>query len=167
MKGLFRICLMAMLGVILVVSKEALVFLPNVELISLLTILFTLVFKKTAVGSVAVFLLLEGLLYGFGLWWLMYLYIWPLLAVLTWLFRWMKRNWQWAVFAGIFGLAFGSLCSLVYLPIGGISMTLAWIASGLYFDVIHGIANFLLALVLYYPLRAVMDKLNSQLLKMK
>ena len=95
---LVDLCLMAMMGTVMVVSKETLAALPNVELVSLLTILFTLVFRRRVLGALAVFLMLEGLLYGgFGLWWLMYLYVWPLLAGLTWLFRWMKHSWQWAV----------------------------------------------------------------------
>lgn len=156
---LTSLCLMAMMGTVMVVSKEALAFLPNVELVSLLTILFTLVFRRRVIGGLGVFLLLEGLLYGFGLWWLMYLYIWPLLAALAWLFRWMKRSWQWAVLSGLFGLAFGSLCSLVYLPMGGVSMVIAWIISGFTFDLIHAGGNFLLALLLYHPLRMALEKL--------
>ena len=126
-RRLWDVCLMAMLGVVMLASKEALAFLPNIELVSLFTILFTLVFRQRVLGALGVFLLLEGLLYGFGSWWVMYLYIWPLLALLTWLFRWMKRGWQWAILAGLYGLAFGTLCSLVYLPVGGPSMALAWV----------------------------------------
>ena len=159
---LISLCLIAMMGTLLVISKEALAFLPNVELVSLLTILFTLVFGKRAVGALAVFLLLEGVLYGFGTWWVMYLYIWPLLALLTWLFRWMKRGWQWAIFAGLYGLAFGTLCSLVYLPVGGPSMMLAWIISGLPFDFTHAGGNFVLTLLLYHPLRKVLEMLDRQ-----
>ena len=74
---LVDLCLMAMMGTVMVVSKETLAALPNVELVSLLTILFTLVFRRRVLGALAVFLMLEGLLYGgFGLWWLMYLYVW-------------------------------------------------------------------------------------------
>ena len=160
---LTSLCLMAMMGTVMVVSKEALAFLPNVELVSLLTILFTLVFRRQVIGGLGVFLLLEGVLYGFGLWWLMYLYVWPLLAVLVWLFRWMKRSWQWAVFSGLFGLAFGSLCSLVYLPTGGVSMVIAWIISGFTFDLVHAGGNFMLALLLYHPLRTALDKLDRWL----
>ena len=47
------LCLMAMMGTVMVVSKEALAFLPNVELVSLLTILFTLVFRRKAIGGLA------------------------------------------------------------------------------------------------------------------
>ena len=163
MKRLWDICLMALLGVVLVASKQALAALPNIELVSLFTILFTLVFRRRVLGALGVFLLLQGLLYGFGSWWAMYLYVWPLLALLTWLFRWMDKAWQWAIFSGLYGLAFGTLCSLVYLPVGGPSMALAWILSGLPFDAVHAAGNFALALVLYRPLRLALDRLERQL----
>ena len=163
MKRLWDICLMALLGVVLVASKQALAALPNIELVSLFTILFTLVFRRRVLGALGVFLLLQGLLYGFGSWWAMYLYVWPLLALLTWLFRWMDKAWQWAIFSGLYGLAFGTLCSLVYLPVGGPSMALAWMLSGLPVDAVHAVGNFALALVLYRPLRLVLDRLERQL----
>ncbi|RKJ40688.1 hypothetical protein D7X94_06370 [Acutalibacter sp. 1XD8-33] len=160
MKRLRGLCAMAMMGVVLAVSKEALAALPNFEAVSLLTVLFTLSFGGWVVGALGVFLLLEGLLYGFGMWWIMYLYIWPLLAALTWLLRRMDRAWQWAIFSGLYGLAFGSLCSLVYLPVGGVKMMFAWVASGLPFDLLHGGGNFLLMLVLYRPLRTALGRLD-------
>ena len=159
---LLSICLMAMMGVLMVVSKEVLAFLPNVELLTLLIILFTLVFGKMVIGALSVFLLLEGLLYGFGIWWIMYLYIWPLLALLTFLFRWMKRAWQWAIFAGLYGLAFGSLCSLVYWPMWSFPAIVGWIAAGLPFDCNHAAFNFLLCLFLYRPLRTGLEQLKKQ-----
>lgn len=160
-KRLVRLCLGAMMGVLLTVSKEVMAFLPNFEPVTLLTVLFTLCFGPLALGAVAVFLLLEGLLYGFGSWWVMYLYIWPLLWCLTWLFRRMDRAWQWAVFAGFYGLCFGTLCSFTYLPVGGVRMMLAWIWSGLPFDLMHAGGNFLLMLVLYSPLRKALEKIKA------
>ncbi len=159
-KRLLGMCLMAMMGVLLTAGKEVMAFLPNFEPVTLLIVLFTLCFGPMALGAVGVFLLLEGLLYGFGSWWVMYLYIWPLLAGLTLLFRWMDRAWQWAVFAGLYGLAFGTLCSLTYLPVGGVRMMFAWIASGLPFDFMHAGGNFLLMLLLYRPLRGALEKLR-------
>ena len=50
-RRLTDLCLMAMMGTVMVVSKEALAFLPNVELVSLLTILFTLVFRRRVIGG--------------------------------------------------------------------------------------------------------------------
>lgn len=164
-KRLVSMCLMAMMGVLLTVSKEVMAFLPNFEPVTLLTVLFTLSFGWLAAGAVAVFLLLEGLLYGFGAWWVMYLYVWPLLCGLAWMFRRMDKAWQWAVFAGLYGLSFGTLCSLVYLPVGGVRMMLAWIASGLPFDLMHAGGNLLLMLVLYRPLRRALEKIKAVSLK--
>lgn len=164
-KRLVSMCLMAMMGVLLTVSKEVMAFLPNFEPVTLLTVLFTISFGWPAAGAVAVFLLLEGLLYGFGTWWVMYLYIWPLLCGLAWIFRRMDKAWQWAVFAGMYGLCFGTLCSLVYLPVGGVRMMLAWIASGLPFDLLHAGGNLLLMLVLYRPLRMALEKIKAVSLK--
>lgn len=158
---LVRLCLAAMMGVLLVVSKEAMAFLPNFEPVTLLVVLFTLSFGALSMGALAVFLLLEGLLYGFGTWWIMYLYVWPLLLGLTWVFRRMDRAWQWAVFVGLFGLAFGTLCSFTYLPVGGVKMMLAWVVSGLPFDLMHAGGNFLLMLLLYRPLRTALEKLKA------
>ena len=160
---LVDLCLMALMGVLLAVSKEALAFLPNIELVSLLLIVFTKTFGGRTVGALAVFLLLEGLLYGFGLWWIMYLYVWPILFLLVWLFRKLEKPWQWAVLSGAFGFSFGTLCAFTYLPIGGFPMMFAWIVSGIAFDIPHGIGNFLLALLLYRPLCAALARLSARL----
>jgi energy-coupling factor transport system substrate-specific component len=161
---LYDLCAMAMMGVLLVVSKEALAGLPNFEAVSLLIILFTLSFGARALGAVGVFLGLEGLLYGFGSWWVMYLYVWPLLWGLAMLLGRalplrLSRGWQWALVSGAYGLAFGTLCSLAYLPVGGVKMAFAWIVSGLPFDAAHGVGNFVLMLVLYYPLHRALESL--------
>lgn len=163
MNRLKSLCLMAMMGVVMMVSKEALSFLPNFELVSLLIILYTQVFGKRVIGAMGVFLILEGLLYGFGLWWLMYLYVWPLLMGLCVLFRKMEKGWQWAILSGLYGLAFGSLCALVYLPMGGPAMMVSWIISGLRFDIFHCIGNFLLALLLYRPLKLGLQRVDRSL----
>lgn len=51
------------------VCKAALSFLPNVELTSFWLIMFTLFFGWKIVLVVPVFILIEGCIYGFGLWW--------------------------------------------------------------------------------------------------
>ena len=57
--------------------------LPNIEMTSFLIILFTLHFGPLVIYAVPVFILIEGMLYGVNLWWIMYLYTWPLLALVT------------------------------------------------------------------------------------
>ena len=157
------ICLMALLGVVIYVLQVAMGFLPNIEPVSLLVILFTLVFKKRVIGILAVFILLEGLTYGFGTWWFMYLYIWPILAFVTYLFRKMDSALSWAILSGAFGLSFGFMCSWVYFVIGGIGGGIAYFVSGMMFDIVHCIGNFALMLLLYKKLRGLLEKLDSRI----
>ena len=83
--------------------------LPNIELTSFLLILFSLRFRRLTLYVVPVFTLIEGLLYGFGLWWVMYLYAWPLLTLAVRPFEQVDSAFFWAVFSGVFGLLFGLL----------------------------------------------------------
>ena len=77
-----RLVLSGLMGALLVVSKQAMSGLPNLEPVSLLIILFALELPRETPGAITVFILLQGVLYGFGLWWVMYLYVWYLLALL-------------------------------------------------------------------------------------
>ena len=44
-------------------------------------------------------------------------------------------------------------------------MVIAWIISGLPFDIGHAVGNFLLALVLFHPLRKALEQLERRLPK--
>lgn len=104
----------AFLAAILVIVQVAFSFLPNIEFVSLLIILYTLVFEKRTVVIIYLFALLEGILYGFGVWWIMYLYVWTILYLLVRIFRKNNSLLLWAVLSGFFGLAFGMLCAVPY-----------------------------------------------------
>lgn len=141
------------------VAKNALAFIPNVELVSLLVILFTLYFGKKILFVIPAFILLEGCIYGFGLWWIMYLYVWPLLALITYIMRKQESVWVWAIMSGSFGLAFGALCSIPYIVLSGPKAAFAWWVSGIPFDILHCVSNFVLCMVLFKPLSKVMRKM--------
>lgn len=151
------LCLVGLCGGLLLVSQVVLAFLPNFELVSLLVILFTRFFRKLVIPAIGVFVLLEGLLYGFGIWWISYLYVWYVLALLTWCFRRRRSLLFWAVFSGGFGLAFGSLTAIPYLWAGDAFAAISYIVTGIPFDLIHGGGNFLLALVLCRPLERLLE----------
>jgi energy-coupling factor transport system substrate-specific component len=138
--------------------KHALAFLPNVELVTLFVILFTLFFQWKILYVLAAFVLIEGCLYGFGIWWIMYLYIWPLLALLTRLFCKNESVWFWSIFSAFYGLIFGALCAIPYFFVGGIKMAFTWWVAGIPFDLIHCVSNFVLCLVLFIPLRTVLKR---------
>ncbi|HKM04949.1 MAG TPA: hypothetical protein VJZ04_10265 [Lachnospiraceae bacterium] len=156
----------ALIGVMVAtieVGKIALSFLPNIELVSLLIILYTLFFGKKVLYAIFTFVLIEGCLYGFGVWWIMYLYIWPLLALITYQFRHQRSVFLFSIISGTFGLFFGALCSIPYFFIGGISMAFSYWVSGLLFDVIHCIGNTVVCLTLFVPLRTVLKKVTYSL----
>ena len=81
------ITLIGMMVAVIEVCKAALSFLPNIELTTFWLILFTLYFGRKILLVIPVFILIEGCIYGFGLWWVMYLYMWPLLVLLVWIFK--------------------------------------------------------------------------------
>lgn len=156
----------AMMVAIIEACKIVLAAIPNVELTTFLIILFTLHFKRRILYVIPTFILIEGAMYGFGPWWLMYLYSWPLLALITWLWRHTTSALSWSILSGIFGLCFGALCSIPYFIIGtigegiksGLATGFAWWVAGIPFDLIHGIANFVIMLVLYHPMNSVLAK---------
>ena len=157
-----KITRIALLSAILYVSKVALEFLPNVELVSLLTVLYTLVFGKEAFLIVTVFNLFELIQWGFGTWWVSYLYVWPLLVLITLLLKKIIKEefLIWSVVSGLFGLIFGSLFAVVYLPVDPAYALAYWI-SGLPWDVWHGVCNFVLMLVIGKPLYLLLKKIKN------
>ena len=150
------IALISIALAMLEVSKFALSFIPGVEIVSLLFIIYTLFFKEKIFYILTTFYLLEGILYGFGIWWFMYIYIWAILVILTYAFRNKKSIWFWSVLSGIFGLLFGLLCCPVYYITGGINMTISWWIAGIPTDIIHCISNFIVCLILFKPLNKVL-----------
>jgi hypothetical protein len=152
----------ALLAAILFVSQVSLAWISNVELVSLLLILYTLVFKKHVWLILYVFIVLEGLVYGFGLWWFSYLYVWPILPAAVFLLvrAAPPKPLTISVLSGIFGMLFGFLCALSYLVLAGPSAAFVWWTAGIPFDIIHGVGNFILSLILFSPLYQLLIKLN-------
>lgn len=156
----------ALIGVMIATieaAKMALSFLPNVELVTLLIVLYALCFGWRSFYAVVVFVIIEGCLYGFGLWWVSYLYIWPLLAGLTLLFKKVESVWFFSIFTGAFGLCFGALCAIPQFFIGGANAAFVWWVAGIPYDLIHCVSNAVLTLVLFHPLRHVLRRLVRQL----
>lgn len=158
------IALVGMMVAVIEACKVVMAVLPNIELTSFWVILFALTFGRRIYFVVPVFTLLEGLMYGFGMWWFMYLYAWPALAVLTRLLRKMDASLGWAIVSGSFGLLFGMLCSIPYGIVGavdglasGLRAAFTWWVAGIPFDLIHAVSNFVLMLALYRPMRRAMD----------
>ena len=150
-----------MMIAIIEVCKVAMAGIPNVELTSFWIIVFTLYFGKKIIYVIPSFILIEGLMYGFGLWWVQYLIAWPVLGIMASRFRNTDSAFGWAIISGIFGLFFGVLCAVPYLFMGGLKTAIAWWIAGIPWDIVHGVANFVIMIVLYKPMVNVMKKIKG------
>lgn len=139
--------LFALLGALMFCSKILTEALPNVHLLAMLTIAYTVVFRVKALYPIYTFVLLSGLFYGFGLWWVPYLYLWTILwAVVMLLPRHMPAKAAVPVYmitACLHGLCYGTLYAPFQALAFGLSFQgmIAWILAGLPWDVAHGIGN--------------------------
>ena len=154
-----ELCVLSIIAALIFAAKVALSPLPNINLNAIFIILTTVYFGWKALYTVGVYVMLEGLIYGFSIWWISYLYVWPLLVVIVMMARKNQSSLIWAVIAGVYGLLFGPLMYLGYFAVlgGWNGFPAMWIA-GIPYDLIHAVSNFLTVLFLYRPLSKVMDR---------
>lgn len=157
-----QVALFGILGGLTFAAKMAMMALPNIEPVSLLVMVYAVTLGKKCLFPLYIYVTLELLLYGIGIWSLGYLYVWALLALAAWLLRDMKSPLGWALLSGGFGLLFGALFTPMCLLFGGPAFAASWWISGIPFDLIHCVANFALALVLFNPLRHLMTRLLAE-----
>ena len=149
---------LALIAAAMVIGQVVFAVLPNIEIVSLLVILTTLRFRAKALLPIYVFVILEGVLYGFGIWWISYLYIWTVLWALTMILKDADSPLLFAVISALFGLFFGALTAIPYL-FGGIGMAISYFAAGVGFDLVHCISNFTVTLILFKPLMSVFKRI--------
>ena len=156
----------SMLAALMFCSKVIMDALPNIHLIGTLIMVYTLVFRARALIPLYLFIFMAGLYGGFGLWWLPYLYIWAILWAITMLLPKKMPNAVAAVVypvvCGLFGIFFGTLYAPVWAIVAGFNLeqTIAWIVSGLSFDVLHAIGNAAIG-CLVLPLSKILLKLEN------
>ncbi len=160
-ENVIHIVTLGFLSAILLVGQLGMAFLPNIEPVTTLIILYTLIYKKQVFPVIYTFVLLEGLVFGFGIWWVSYLYIWSILALIVLSLRKITSVILWAVVSGAFGLLFGALCAIPYLISGGPGAAFAYWTAGIPYDILHCAGNFVLTLTLYRPLLHLLKKLNT------
>ena len=152
-----------MLGALTFGLKVAMSYLPNVEPVSLLVMLFAVVFGLRCLYPIYLYVILEILVYGLGTWNVNYLYIWTILALAAYFLRRMKHPVLWALLSGVFGLSFGLLCAPVDFALGDLGYVVSKWISGIPFDVAHSVGNFVIVLLLFVPLRTLLEKLYARI----
>lgn len=151
---LFEITLFPLLGALMFLSKILLEFLPNIHMLGMLTMVYTVVFRKKALIPIYIYVFINGIISGFNIWWVPYLYIWTVLWAVTMI---LPKNMPtkisiivYTLVCTLHGILFGTL----YAPVQSIAFgldfkgTVAWIISGLPFDTLHAIGNFCFGLLI-------------------
>ena len=156
----------AIFGAMMFALKIAMAAIPNIHPLGMFIMLLTVVYRWRALIPIYLYVLLDGIYGGFGVWWIPYLYIWAILWGITML---LPKKMPTAVAAvvyptvcGLFGIAFGSLYAPVQALIFNYTLeqTLAWIIAGLSFDVLHAVGNAALG-CLVLPLSRVLERLEK------
>lgn len=163
-----EITIFAMLGALMYCSKIILEWAPNVHLLGMFIVVFTVVYRRKALIPIYIFIFLTGLFNGFATWWVPYLYIWAVLWGITMLLPkkmpTVAKAIVYPVVCALHGFAYGTLYAPAQALLFGLNFDqmIAWIISGLPWDVVHGISNFAAGLMIL-PLVTLLNKLNKQL----
>ena len=143
-----EIAVFGMLGGVMYVSKMIMELLPNVHLLGVFIIAFTVVYRQKALYIIYTYVFLNGIFSGFAAWWIPYLYVWTVLwgAVML-LPRKLPRKAEPFVYMAVcaaHGFLFGTLYAPAQAILFGLSLQgmVAWIIAGLPWDCMHGVSNF-------------------------
>lgn len=137
-----------MLGALMYASKLLLEIAPNIHLLGVFTIAFTVVYRKKALFPIYLYVLLNGIFSGFAAWWVPYLYIWTVLwgavMLLPAHIPLRIRPLVYMTVCALHGFLFGTLYAPAQALLYGLSFRgmIAWILAGLPWDVLHGVSNF-------------------------
>ena len=157
----------AMLGAVMYASKLIMELAPNVHLLGVFTIAFTVVYRKKALYPIYMYVILNGIFSGFATWWIPYLYIWTILWGVTMLLPINMpkkiRPIVYMVVCALHGFLFGTLYAPAQALLFGLSFKgmIAWIIAGLPWDFVHGVSNFFCG-ILIVPIISVLRRLENR-----
>ncbi len=162
--GTLYIVRVAFMAALLTVGKLALSFIPNVEIVTVLVIVYG---SALGIGYVLpatlIFCSVEMALYGVGTWNALYFAYWPLLGIAASALR--GRRLPVAVLtAAVFSVFFGFLDAGIttLFVVGKLSSLelekyfVAYYLRGLYFDLVHVVSSAVTVGALYVPLVGVL-----------
>ena len=167
-----ELALFGVYAALMFLLKFAMQGLPNIHPLGLFIIVLTVQYRYRALIPLYVYVMIDGIVGGFALWWVPYLYIWTPLWAMAMGVSYLVRRFHlsgkvaaplYMCIAALHGFSFGTLYApfqaLAYgLNFGGM---LTWIAAGIPFDIVHGVSNFFVA-TLVVPMSAVVKNLEQR-----
>lgn len=160
-----EICVYGILGALTFVLKIIMSPLPNIEPVSLLTIVYAIVFGMKAIYPISIYIALEILLYGLGVWSIGYLYVWFVLIFVVICVHNTIHSTNallWAIISGAYGLFMGALYIPLYVITGNVAFAITWWVSGIPYDIVHCISNFILCILSFKPIMSAISKFTKQ-----
>ncbi len=157
----------AMLGALMYASKIIMEVAPNVHLLGVFTIAFTVVYRKKALYPIYTYVLLNGIFCGFATWWIPYLYLWTVLwgaaMLLPKRIPAKMRPLVYMLLCAAHGFLFGTLYAPAQALLYGLSFRgmIAWIVAGLPWDFVHGVSNFFCG-ILIVPIVKILTFLENR-----
>lgn len=156
-----ELVLFGMLGALMYASKVIMEAAPNIHLLGVFTIAFTVVYRQKALYPIYTYVFLNGLFSGFSAWWIPYLYLWTVLWGITMLLpKKMPEKIKPVVYM-VVNACHGFLYGTLYAPAQAIMFGLsfdamvAWIIAGFPFDFVHGVSNFFCGLLIVPVIRVL------------
>ena len=160
-----EIAVFGMLGALMYASKVVTEIIPNVHLLGMFTMVFTLVYRKKALFPIYTYVIINGIFAGFATWWIPYLYIWTVLWAVTML---LPKNMPpkvqpivYMIVCASHGVLFGTLYAPAQALLFGLDFhgMVAWIIAGLPWDFIHGVSNFFMGMLIV-PLIKILKRME-------
>ncbi len=157
-----------MFGALMFATKYLMEILPNIHLLGMFIGILTVVYRARALFPIYLYVLLDGLFHGFGLWWIAYLYIFLPLFFGFLLLPKRLPTWAKAILYPTVSAAHGFLFGILYAPTQALIFGLdtwekvsAWVAAGVFFDLAHGISNAVFG-TLILPLSELLMRLEKR-----
>ena len=145
---------------LMVGGKEVMNALPNIHPVMLILILCVRIYGVKSLYSIIGFVMIELMIYGVSLWTVCYLYTWPLYCIAALPFKENNSRLFWGLYAAAAGLLFGPLSALTTAVLSGWKASIAYWVSGIPYDIIHCISNFVIVYFLVDPLYKLLLKLR-------
>ena len=162
-----RMAVFALLGALAFLGDLIFEALPNIHPVAVLFAAYTVVYSWRALIPIYIYVFLVGFSWGFGAFWLPYLYVWlPLFLLIQIIPRRLPRVLRAVLYAAVctlHGLFFGVLWAPAQALMLGFNyeQTLAWIAAGLTFDILHAVGN-ACASFLIFPVARILHTLEHK-----
>ena len=153
------IVLIGLLAALLKSSQVILSFLPNIEIVSLLILIFAIrLGAKRTVYITVLFSILNIMIWGLSPATIGYFFVWSGYGIVCSIFRKiLNTEIRVALFLGLFGIIFGGLFAIIYLPMGYSYALSYWINGGI-FDMVHAVSNFIVGIWAFNPVLNGFDR---------